>query len=366
MRFTKDDTQKCKGAAILLMIFHHMYREVWVYSGYSINFYPLSEAGAVNLADFCKLCVGIYAFLSAYGLTCAYRKWKESASGFVLCRYVKMMMVFWVVYLLAVLTSFSVGRGRWELMTVYAGDEVGISGTLFYILTDAMGLAHLFHTPSLDGAWWYMSFAFAVLLLIPVLNRLCDHFREEYLILASLIVPAAFGLAVEENSLIIWLPVVALGISCARRNWLSELMEHMEELPAVRKLAELCGWLVLLYCLFRPRQGPLKNQFLPLWDSLVPFLVIILLFLYINRLKGFGDILRFFGKYSTLIYLTHGFTQMFGNLTYPFTCAWLNYTIFVAESLVIAVALDLGLKLVRFRDLEDYVEKSLEKKFAGR
>ena len=57
---------------------------------------------------------------------------------------------------------------------------------------------------------------------------------------------------------------------------------------------------------------------------------------------------------------------MFGNLTYPFTYAWLNYTIFVAESLVIAVALDLGLKLVRFRDLEDYVEKSLEKKFAGR
>ncbi|MCM1232538.1 MAG: hypothetical protein NC489_20635 [Ruminococcus flavefaciens] len=70
--FSKNDSLICKGVAILLMLFHHMYTSVDRFEDYVINFKPFSQDFIVNIANYDKICVGIYVFISAYGLTLAY------------------------------------------------------------------------------------------------------------------------------------------------------------------------------------------------------------------------------------------------------------------------------------------------------
>ena len=54
----KETTQRIKGIAILIMIFHH-----FISYGYGT---PVSQPW-VELGAACKICVGIYAVLSGYG-----------------------------------------------------------------------------------------------------------------------------------------------------------------------------------------------------------------------------------------------------------------------------------------------------------
>ena len=48
------------------------------YKGFALDFSPFSESSVNTFANFFKICVGIYVFLSAYGLTCSYIKWNNA------------------------------------------------------------------------------------------------------------------------------------------------------------------------------------------------------------------------------------------------------------------------------------------------
>ena len=57
MTFSQKDTAKCKGFAILIMLFHHLYADTGRFSDLSIDFWPLSQNTAVQIANFMKICV---------------------------------------------------------------------------------------------------------------------------------------------------------------------------------------------------------------------------------------------------------------------------------------------------------------------
>ena len=95
-----------KGIAIAAMLFHHCFFTSKIYSGYVVNFFPLSEYLVNNIAVFGKFCVGTFAIVSGYGLTL---KWEQSAakgdnlSRFFLSRYIQTMSGFWFIYPLCLL-----------------------------------------------------------------------------------------------------------------------------------------------------------------------------------------------------------------------------------------------------------------------
>lgn len=65
----KSTTQKIKGIAICLMVFHHLFITDWhVTSAPSVPYY-LSA-----IAHTCKICVAIYCFLTGYGYAFAKNK----------------------------------------------------------------------------------------------------------------------------------------------------------------------------------------------------------------------------------------------------------------------------------------------------
>ena len=51
MMFSKNDTLKIKGIAILMMYIHHFYLSADRYGKYAVDFFPLTETIAVYIAS---------------------------------------------------------------------------------------------------------------------------------------------------------------------------------------------------------------------------------------------------------------------------------------------------------------------------
>lgn len=74
MKFSKSDTNIAKTVAIIAMYIHHLFFSKETYAGFSFSFTPLSESQTLVLAQCCKVCVAIFVFLSAYGITISFIK----------------------------------------------------------------------------------------------------------------------------------------------------------------------------------------------------------------------------------------------------------------------------------------------------
>lgn len=99
---TKQDSAALKGIAILLMIFHHCFLDPSRFAGHIVSFAPFSQSAIVSLSYFSKICVGIFAFISGYGLYLSAIKQPRSAkavSGWTVSRLIKTMSGYWLVYI---------------------------------------------------------------------------------------------------------------------------------------------------------------------------------------------------------------------------------------------------------------------------
>ena len=69
MKFSKDDTLCMKGIAILILFFHHNYLGPDLAGSNSpISFYPFSQSQIMYIAKLLKICVGMFVFLTGYGM----------------------------------------------------------------------------------------------------------------------------------------------------------------------------------------------------------------------------------------------------------------------------------------------------------
>ena len=69
LKFTKANTAAVKGIAIIFLILYHGFSIKSRLYGYPVSFWPLSETTAMAICRVMVQCVGIFAFLSVYGLT---------------------------------------------------------------------------------------------------------------------------------------------------------------------------------------------------------------------------------------------------------------------------------------------------------
>lgn len=360
MDFSKEDSFKCKGFAILIMLFHHMYMSSDRYEEFTISFAPLTELAVNQIADFCKLCVGIYVFISAFGLTKSYSSWKNGVSSFILQRTFKTMFLFYIIYIGAILLSFVIAK-EWNIYSAYGyGGENETFPALWYMFIDFLGLADLFQTPTFNETWWYMSLAILLVFLIPALNKLYDKLNAVWMLSMAILLPEAMGLS-QGNHVVRYLPLIILGIICARTRLLGICRERLAKCKKVGKILCVSGFIIFYIVCFTLREGILKDDFIGIWDCSVSFVSICVLYFFINRITFLSGILKFFGNYSTLIFLTHTFIRYywFKDFVYGHISAWVNYIVLLVAALFTAVVLDLLLKLLQIRRVEDYVRSKI-------
>ena len=142
---TKDETKQMYGIAILMMLCHHLFRTADPTNYLSVLNLFLGKEMIRYIANFCGICVAIYAFITGYGFS-EYAKRKEfvysgsdfkEICGYVIKHIVGLYKKYWLVFLIFVPLGC--------LTKSY--EDYGIKT----IILSLIGL-----DSSFCGAWWYV------------------------------------------------------------------------------------------------------------------------------------------------------------------------------------------------------------------
>ena len=305
------------------------------YAGYTISFAPISESKTLALAQCCKVCVAVFVFLSAYGITISFMK-KERETDCTLrelyldnfCRYIKLLSGFIVIYILAQIFSF-LGRSNTE---VYGAGMRKV----VYIVLDLLGTATIFSTPTFNPTWWYMGLVITILLLLPLLYRTVRYIGV-FIFPLSVVIPRMLGL--QFTSLHWWLLTMCMGIWFAREG----VFEKIHKIKAGR-IGRFCkvilsAVLLLFMAYFRHKTG----FFLDITDAFMAILIIYICFEVFAKSKDkVKYIAGFTGKYSMNMFLAHTFFKLyyFKDFTYSFQNAWLILLMLTITTLLFSVCVE--------------------------
>ncbi len=166
---TKKQSKILQGLAILMMLYHHLFSTP---EALGVPYHSLLKFGSINaelhMAWFFKICVGIYAFVSGYGL-CRSLCHKTKAEGFFSSLkedygiVLRKLLSFYLSYLLVFVIFVPIGF-------LFFGKPFR-AGEFFLNL---FGLSSTY-----NGAWWYVRLYFLMLLTVPLVNGLFTVFDKK-------------------------------------------------------------------------------------------------------------------------------------------------------------------------------------------
>lgn len=358
MKFTKNDTLCAKGIAILLMFFHHDFlgKDRWLSS--PVNFAPFSQEEVIYIAAFFKICVGMFVFLSGYGMMASARDRVDhpfEMRRYVVNRWVSMMLEYIPVFLLVQIASFPTHR----YLKVYGSGESAFA----YFIIDMFGLAHLFKTPTFCATWWYMSLAFLLIVIFPFTAKFLKKYQGLAL-LAAAVIPIAFQQ--HKVDLTRWLLCFCVGIYSADHNLLARARQKFE--ATARGKQWLIGITMLfgLWLIVKLRQHKsLGPKMLNIWEALAPAYVILFSYILLQRFDGLAQVLRFLGRHATNMFLTHTMFRAvyFHDFMYSFYYWWLDYIVLIIVSVASSAGVEWIKKILHYQSFSALVKNKLAKNF---
>lgn len=225
--FDKVMANMVKGIAVILMLMHHLFGCATQFCekyGVTTSFFSWNALYSFSISA--KICVGMFVFVTAFGITRQYNKCLEASGNSVLLkdevvkfsikRYVKLEANFLFIYVAAVLTSSLriPGGGIWGVYNIN-----GVEKGIMYAVFDSLGLAHYFGTPSLNETWWYMSIAILIIFFVPIVIRL---YKENGLLI-FVIAAFIFYFGVTKTTFVQYLFCIVLGIWFAEEDIIEKL-----------------------------------------------------------------------------------------------------------------------------------------------
>lgn len=341
--FTKEDTLVVKGMAILCLLFYHLFEHYERVTTMQVDYSPLSLDAFLLISGFGNICVAIFAFLSAYGITKGIMKMQKqevlsnelsglykSACG----RYLKLTANFLTMY------------ASINLLWFHKFDYKGLYGTgwqgLLYGFLDAVGLAGMFKTPSINETWWYMELAVLIIFVVPLLCFVAKKMGN-YIIVLAVLLPVAVELTFDIKR---YYFVILFGVLAALGEWFEKLFSLK-----VPMIVQAIGGIVLLvvFVLFR-QNYVVYNEFAYLVDAPIAVFVSWFGARLLTGIPGVRQVLCFLGKHSMNIYFVHTFFYMaiYQQFIYSFRYAGLIFVVLVAVSLGYSVILELLKQLLGF------------------
>lgn len=307
--FSKENSQALKAIAILMMMWHHCFLAER-FERYAIDFWPLAQSQVVHVANFFKICVSLFAFVSGYGL---YKTWKKAgernthASRWIYEKLVRTLAGFWFVLILAWCVCTVLDNRPYQ---VY-GFEKSILLGLWKMLTECLGLTNLTGGQLLSEDWWYMSAAVVFIVLFPLIYRGFERIGCFCTLGVILLFPRISMGYPGGKHFFGFLPIFCIGMIFARYDafacW-SRFWDGRAAHIGVLKFSLMLGGLLLGYKL----SYVLGNQ--TWWDikwNILPLWVILFARDYLFKVPGLDRILIFIGKHATNIFLVHTFIRLY-------------------------------------------------------
>lgn len=338
--FDKTSTNICKGIAILLMYIHHSFYSPDSWKGAKIIFSPLTKGQMISIAQLCKVCVSIFVFLSAYGVYRSSQSRNSDQSGLsakqylptVGRRYLTLLYNFVFIYILTQLLSPVIGISR---IDIYGTSRIE---RIFYTIIDGLGLADALSTPTYNATWWYMSLAFLLILILPLLAKAADYLGYALFPLAVL-VPPLLGLSTKAV-FFRYLVAIVMGLLCAKYDIFERLNEQMNSGKIkfiLYILVALAGTGILL--IFRHKLG-----FIYLLDGIIATLICFLGHTVLRIIPLINQIFALFGKYSMNMFMIHtlirGKSSNFHALSYAPRYPVLIILLLLVDTLILSIAIE--------------------------
>ena len=331
--FTKEDTLLVKGMAILFMLFYHLFETYERVNSLGVIYAPLSEDIFLMISGFGNICVAVFAFLSAYGISkklisleaADLRSWYKVSVK----RYLKLLVGFLCIYASVTLLWFY----KFDYVKLYGK---GWQGALCGLL-DAFGLAQVAGTPTLCETWWYMEIAIIIIFITPILLKVVKSMGN-YSIIVGVLLPLIVELPFDFKR---YYFVILFGVVAAHEEWFERA-----NLDRYLKWARIIAGIVLFAALVVIRQNYfVYNNFAYLLDGAIAVFFAWFMKELFGGIPGVKQILRFLGKHSMNIYFIHSFICMiiYQEFVYSFRYAGLIFVVLLAICLVYSVCLE-GIK----------------------
>jgi hypothetical protein len=352
---SKKESNILKGLAIVLMLCHHlfMYADGDSYSAY-YGFILNTPERLAAFGNLCKLCVTLFVFVTAYGTAKSFKgdtmDDNRALMGISLRRWVKLLVSFQFVYVIAFVLC-PLGGKSW--FTLYSPSRLE---NIFFALSDFFGLSYILSTPSYNSAWWYMSFAVTLMLVLPWLIKLCRRFGW-YIVLPGLLFVRWFN---AEFVMYRYLLIVLLGILMAQNATIEHIKSRYFGAGLVKKLGIL---LLCLVCLGAVSVLWLRvNEILlDIYEAAMCISFSLLVLLTVARIPGVNTAVEFVGRHSMNMFFVHAFIYQnwFSSLTYSFKYPVLIFLFLFVTSLLFSIVVEWLKKLLHVSALADKLSSKL-------
>lgn len=116
-KFSKEDTLCVKAAAIILMLFHHLFAfpDKLTADATLNSLYTLSDGKTLEyiLGDFGKLCVALFMMLSGYGIYLSFKNNSSDISKTILKRIKNAYIKYWQIFIIFIPLGAIIGSKKY-------------------------------------------------------------------------------------------------------------------------------------------------------------------------------------------------------------------------------------------------------------
>ncbi|MBR5564918.1 MAG: acyltransferase [Roseburia sp.] len=348
---SRQQSTMCKGMAILIMFFHHLFYDLNFWTQYDVIADPFTNKQLASLASVGKICVAVFVFLSGYGTA---RSFHERSIGNpkqigenTISRLVKIMMHYWYIYIVAFFVALFAGTT--SIPELYnSGDR---NHWLKNMLVDFLGMPLLTQTPTLCTTWWYMSYAVMLIVVLPVVISIVKKYGA-IVSLGGVIIILPFMGITGDTAFGHWMLSAVLGVVCADYN----IFEYLNRKLSGHRLYIALILNLVLIAIFA--LGRIKIREYVIIDATMALLCCFFVIFGLSKIKLIKDILLIYGRHEFTIFLTHTFIRKyyFADFTYSWKYPIVMWIMLAITSLLLAMVLDWGEKLVKFDKLTRYVQ----------
>ena len=353
-RFGKEESNFCKGIAIILMLFHHLFYKVDNYAGFAINFSPFTEERINFYALLGKICVAIFVFISGYGIAASYRQifqhkkpeTKEIIS-FTWKRLWKLESVYWFAFILTLLCQ-PLGR------TIFDAYGTNLKNIAVYFFIDFLGLSYLFGTPTLNPTWWYMTLAILIVVLMPFIMNLVEKVGTSIVLIAG---TGILFLLNASNANTFYLFSLYLGVGCFENRLFERIGELWKEKRWgiwVKGCTAIAAFLILLSL-------RTNYNYFGIVDGLIAMNLALLSSLLFIHIPVSSSVMQCLGKHSGNMFLIHNqiYSYYFRSFIYSFKHWAVILFALLAVSFFVSILMEKLKKALRYNKFMEILGKKI-------
>ncbi len=329
-QFSQRNSAIVKGLAIILLLSYHLFENEFVNAALEVDYRPLSQALFLKLAGFGNICVPLFAFMTAFGISSSIFAKDGLTTKDI---YDKALKRFFTL-----MFNFSFLYASVNLLWWYKFDYVSVYGVgkqgLLNMLLNATGLHTFAVTPSINATWWYMSLAYTLIFLVPFLALLIRKTGYSILII-SLILPTIIPI---EDITACYLFTVVFGVCAAYGKWPEKLANLKFPLP----LQWLVCILLLAVCIIVRQHPFIQDNYLFFVDAFISLFMLYFAGVLLAGIPFLSSILHFIGKHSLNIFLLHTFfyLTLWQEYIYYFKYAGITLLLLLGTCLAYSVILE--------------------------